>query len=110
MVWYRRNATVTRVVGTATAAGNVAGSVVGVAGNVAGAAGSMAGTMAGSVVSGAGTVAGTVLTPLVFDPLRRLQQGQVGHRRPRSTMPSDSGWRWTAWEGTKPPVRFWRAA
>ncbi|MCT0224698.1 phosphate acyltransferase PlsX [Synechococcus sp. CS-1328] len=78
VVWYRRNATVTRVVGTATAAGNVAGSVVGVAGNVAGAAGSMAGTMAGSVVSGAGTVAGTVLTPLVFDPLRRLQQGQAG--------------------------------
>jgi glycerol-3-phosphate acyltransferase PlsX len=71
VVWYRRNPAVTRVVGTATAAGSVAGSV-------AGAAGSMAGNVAGSVVSSAGTVAGTVLTPLVFDPLRRLQQGQGG--------------------------------
>ena len=41
--------------------------------------------MAGSVVSTAGTAAGaagaaahTVLQPLVFDPLRRLQQGAGG--------------------------------
>lgn len=61
VIWYRRNAAVTSLVGTATssasAAGSVAGTVVSSAGNVA------------------GTVAGTVLQPLVFDPLRRLQGG-----------------------------------
>jgi len=46
VVWYRRNPTVTGLVGTASATAGVAGSV-----------------------------AGSVLQPLVFDPLRRLQQG-----------------------------------
>ena len=62
VIWYRRNAAVTSLVGgatsSATAAGNVAGSVV---------------SSAGTVVSSAGSVAGSVLQPLVFDPLRRLQ-------------------------------------
>ena len=62
MIWYRRNAAVTTLVGTAansaTAAGNVAGTVV---------------SSAGSVMTNAGTMAGSVLQPLVFDPLRRLQ-------------------------------------
>jgi glycerol-3-phosphate acyltransferase PlsX len=38
----------------------------------------MAGSMAGSVAGAAGTMAGSVLQPLVFDPLRRLQQGPGG--------------------------------
>ncbi len=67
VIWYRRNAAVTSLVGTATSAASTAGS--------------MAGSMAGAAVSGAGSVAGaatnaanTVLRPLVFDPLRRLQR------------------------------------
>ncbi len=101
VIWYRRNAAVTSLVGTASAAGSAAGSMAGsvagsvvstagnvagaagnVAGNVAGVAGSMAGNVAGvagSVAGAAGSVAGSmansVLQPLVFDPLRRLQQG-----------------------------------
>ncbi len=96
VVWYRRNAAVTSLVGTATnsasAAGNVAESVVSSAGNVAGSvvssAGSVvssagtvvanAGSSAGSVVSSAGSIAGNMLQPLVFDPLRRLQTGGSG--------------------------------
>ncbi len=77
VIWYRRNAAVTTIVDTASAlvdtasaAGNVAGSVAGVAGSVAGAAGTVAGA--------ATSVAGSVLQPLVFDPLRRLQQGPGG--------------------------------
>ncbi len=61
MIWYRRNAAVTSLVGTATSTASGAASVaVEVATEMAGAA---------------GTVAGSVLQPLVFDPLRRLQQG-----------------------------------
>jgi glycerol-3-phosphate acyltransferase PlsX len=56
VIWYKRNAAVTSLVDTASAAGSVAG-----------AATSMAGTMAG-----------TVLHPLVLDPLRRLQLGGGG--------------------------------
>ena len=77
VIWYRRNAAVTTIVDTASAlvdtasaAGNVAGSMAGVAGSVAGAAGTVAGA--------ATSVAGSVLQPLVFDPLRRLQQGPGG--------------------------------
>ena len=65
MIWYRRNAAVTSLVGSATnsasAAGNVAGTVV---------------SSAGSVVSNAGSMAGSMLQPLVFDPLRRLQSSE----------------------------------
>ncbi len=57
MIWYRRNAAVTTIVDSATSSASAAGNV------------------AGTVVSGAGTVASTVLQPLVFDPLRRLQGG-----------------------------------
>ena len=78
VIWYRRNAAVTTLVDTASAlvdtasaATNVAGSVAGAAGSMAGAASSVAGSMAGAATS----VAGSVLQPLVFDPLRRLQQG-----------------------------------
>lgn len=61
MIWYRRNAAVTSLVGTATAtaSGAASGAV------------SVAGSMAGAATN----VAGSVLQPLVFDPLRRLQQG-----------------------------------
>jgi glycerol-3-phosphate acyltransferase PlsX len=68
VIWYRRNAAVTSLVDTATSAANTAGTV-------AGAAVSGAGSVAGAAVSGAGSMAGAVLTPLVFDPLRRLQRG-----------------------------------
>ncbi len=62
VIWYRRNAAVTSLVDTATnsasAAGNVADAVV---------------SSAGSVMTNAGSMAGNMLQPLVFDPLRRLQ-------------------------------------
>jgi glycerol-3-phosphate acyltransferase PlsX len=63
VIWYRRNAAMTSLVGTATAtaSGAASGAV------------SVAGSMAGAATN----VAGSVLQPLVFDPLRRLQQG--GH-------------------------------
>ena len=55
VIWYRRNAAVTSLVGTATTSANAAGS------------------MAGSVTS----MAGSMLQP-VMDPLRRLQGGLPG--------------------------------
>ena len=67
MIWYRRNAAVTSLVGTATSA-------VSSAGSMAGAAVSGAGSVAGAATS----VAGSVLQPLVLDPLRRLQAGHGG--------------------------------
>lgn len=71
MIWYRRNAAVTSLVGTATSAVTTAGAV-------AGAAVSGAGSVAGAATSVAGSMANTVLQPLVFDPLRRLQGGGSG--------------------------------
>jgi glycerol-3-phosphate acyltransferase PlsX len=67
VIWYRRNAAVTSLVGTATSA-------VSSAGSMAGAAVSGAGSVAGAATS----AAGSVLQPLVFDPLRRLQAGHGG--------------------------------
>ena len=75
VIWYRRNAAVTSLVDTATSAGTAAGTM---AGNVAGSVVSTAGSMAGAAGSVAGAAANTVLQPLVFDPLRRLQQGVGG--------------------------------
>ncbi len=60
VIWYRRNAAVTSIVGTATSSASTAAS----------AAASAAGSVAGSMAS----TAGSVLNPLVIDPLRRLQQ------------------------------------
>ena len=69
MIWYRRNAAVTSLVDTAansaSAASNVAGSVV---------------SSAGSVVTSASSMAGNMLQPLVFDPLRRLQNVESGNQ------------------------------
>ena len=70
VIWYRRNAAVTTLVDTASALVDTASAAGNVAGSVAGAAGSVAGA--------ATSVAGSVLQPLVFDPLRRLQQGPGG--------------------------------
>ena len=75
MIWYKRNAAVTSLVGTATATASATASV---AGSVAGSMASTAGSMAGAAASTAGSMANTVLQPLVFDPLRRLQQGPGG--------------------------------
>jgi len=78
VIWYRRNAAVTTLVDTASALVDTANATASMAGSMAGAAGNAAGSMAGaaSSVAGAATsVAGSVLQPLVFDPLRRLQQG-----------------------------------
>ena len=65
VIWYRRNSAVTSLVDTAassaTAASNVAGTVV---------------SNAGSVVTSAGSIARSTLEPFVFDPLRRLQGGE----------------------------------
>ena len=67
VIWYRRNSAVTSIVDTAatsaSAAGNVAGTVV---------------SNAGSVVTSAGSIARNTLQPLVFDPLRRLQGAETG--------------------------------
>jgi glycerol-3-phosphate acyltransferase PlsX len=72
VVWYRRNAAVTSLVGTATSTASGAASV-------------------------AGSVAGSVLQPLVFDPLRRLQQGPGG---PGEGAPIDDRKRlWVAVDG-----------
>ena len=60
VIWYRRNAAVTSLVGTAASAASTAGSV------------------AGAATSAATSAANTVLQPLVFDPLRRLQRGLGG--------------------------------
>jgi glycerol-3-phosphate acyltransferase PlsX len=83
VVWYRRNAAVTSLVGTATSTASGAASVaVEVATEMAGAAGS---------------VAGSVLQPLVFDPLRRLQKGYGG---PAEGTPIDDRQRlWVAVDG-----------
>ena len=69
VVWYRRNAPITTLVGSATSAASSAVTT----------AGSMAGSVAGAATNAAGSMANSVLQPLVFDPLRRLQgNGPVG--------------------------------
>ena len=95
VIWYKRNSAVTSIVDSATnsaatassVAGNVvsgAGSVVSTASNVASnVAGNVAGNVvssaesvvntASSVVSNASSIAKNTLQPLVFDPLKRLQ-------------------------------------
>ena len=71
-IWYRRNAAVTSLVGTATATATA---------NAAGAA---------------ADAANTVLQPLVFDPLRRLQQGVSGSE---GTPINDAERLWVAVDG-----------
>ena len=91
VIWYKRNSAVTSIVDSATSsaasAGNVAGNVVSSAGSVVNTASNVAGNVAGNVVSSAGSVVNTAtsvvstasslakntLQPLVFDPLKRLQ-------------------------------------
>ena len=91
VIWYKRNAAVTSIVDSATSsaltASNVAGNVVSSAGSVVNTATNVAGNVAGNVVSSAGSVVNTAssvvntasslakntLQPLVFDPLKRLQ-------------------------------------
>ncbi|MEX1316032.1 MAG: phosphate acyltransferase PlsX [Synechococcaceae cyanobacterium] len=81
VIWYRRNAAVTSLVGTATSAGTMAGSVAGAA--VSG---------AGSVAGAATSAANTVLQPLVFDPLRRLQRGLGGPDEDTPIQEADRLW------------------
>ena len=69
VIWYKRNTAVTSLVDTAATATNVAGNV---AGNVVSSAGSVVNT-ASTVVSSASSIARNTLQPLVFDPLKRLQ-------------------------------------
>ncbi len=57
VIWYRRNAAVTTLVDTAASSATAAGNV------------------AGSVVTNAGSIARSTLQPFVFDPLLRLQGG-----------------------------------
>ena len=78
VIWYRRNPAVNSLVETASATASVAGSVAGVAGSVAGSMAGAAGSAAGTVAGAASSMAGSVLQPLVFDPLRRLQQPPGG--------------------------------
>ncbi len=92
MIWYRRNAAVTSLVDTAansaSAASNVAGSVVSSAGSVV--------SSAGSVVTSASSMAGSMLQPLVFDPLRRLQNVDTDNQ---SNEVSDQERLWVAVDG-----------
>ncbi len=91
VIWYKRNSAVTSIVDTAAnsavTASNVAGNVVSGAGSVVSNASNVAGNVAGNVVSSAESVVNTAsnvvssassiakntLQPLVFDPLKRLQ-------------------------------------
>ena len=95
VIWYKRNSAVTSIVDTAASsavtASNVAGNVVSGAGSVVSTASSVASNVAGnvaenvvssaesvvntasSVVSNASSLAKSTLQPLVFDPLKRLQ-------------------------------------
>ena len=91
VIWYKRNSAVTSIVDTAAnsavTASNVAGNVVSGAGSVVSTASNVAGNVAGNVVSSAESVVNTAsnvvssassiakntLQPLVFDPLKRLQ-------------------------------------
>ena len=91
VIWYKRNSAVTSIVDTAAnsavTAGNVAGNVFSGAGSVVSTASNVAGNVAGnvvssaesvvntasSVVSSASSIAKNTLQPLVFDPLKRLQ-------------------------------------
>ncbi len=91
VIWYKRNSAVTSIVDTAASsaatASNVAGNVVSGAGSVVTTASNVAGNVAGnvvssaesvvntasSVVSNASSIAKNTLQPLVFDPLKRLQ-------------------------------------
>ena len=80
VIWYKRNSAVTSIVDSATnsaaTASNVAGNVVSGAGSVVNTASNVAGNVvsgAGSVVNTASSLAKNTLQPLVFDPLKRLQ-------------------------------------
>jgi len=95
VIWYKRNSAVTSLVDTAASsavtASNVAGNVVSGAGSVVSTASNVASNVAGnvagnvvssaesvvntasSVVSNASSIAKNTLQPLVFDPLKRLQ-------------------------------------
>jgi len=95
VIWYKRNTAVTSIVDTAASsavtASNVAGNVVSSAGSVVSTASNVASNVAGnvagnvvssaesvvntasSVVSNASSIAKNTLQPLVFDPLKRLQ-------------------------------------
>ena len=95
VIWYKRNSAVTSIVDTAAnsalTASNVAGNVVSSAGSVVSTASNVASNVAGNVagnvvssaesvvntasnvVSSASSIAKNTLQPLVFDPLKRLQ-------------------------------------
>ncbi|MFM7086006.1 MAG: phosphate acyltransferase PlsX [Cyanobium sp.] len=75
VIWYRRNPTVNTLVDTASA---LVDSASATANATARSTASVAGSMAGSAAGAASSMAGSVLQPLVFDPLRRLQQGPGG--------------------------------
>ena len=73
VIWYKRNSAVTSIVDTAASSAVTASNVAGnVAGNVVSSAESVVNT-ATSVVSSASSIAKNTLQPLVFDPLKRLQ-------------------------------------
>ena len=73
VIWYKRNSAVTSIVDTATSSAVTASNVASnVAGNVVSSAESVVST-ASSVVSNASSIAKNTLQPLVFDPLKRLQ-------------------------------------
>ena len=105
VIWYKRNSAVTSIVDTAAnsavTAGNVAGNVVSGAGSVVSTASNVAGSVAGNVVSSAESVVNTAssvvsnasslakntLQPLVFDPLKRLQNSDNVINKPEKLNP-----------------------
>ena len=73
VIWYKRNSAVTSIVDTAASSAATASNVAGnVAGNVVSSAESVVST-ASTVVLNASSLAKNTLQPLVFDPLKRLQ-------------------------------------
>ena len=78
VIWYRRNAAVTSLVDTATNSASAASNV------------------AGTVVNTAGSMALSTLQPLVFDPLRRLQGVENGQE---SNLIENSDRVWIAVDG-----------
>ena len=115
VIWYKRNSAVTSIVDTAASsaatASNVAGNVVSGAGSVVSTASNVAGNVAGNVVSSAESVVNTAssvvlnassiakntLQPLVFDPLKRLQNNDNILDKPGNRKIKESGLQLMVW-------------
>ena len=132
VIWYKRNSAVTSIVDTAASsaatASNVAGNVVSGAGSVVTTASNVASNVAGnvagnvvssaesvvntasSVVSNASSIAKNTLQPLVFDPLKRLQNNDNILDRWRNLNLKEFGSQLMVWVEIMLLVQFLRVA